>query len=85
MSIFGLHYRLERKAIGLVLGIILVSSIGGLVEIAPLFTIPIGLLAVQLAAAPRRVVVLIVLAEICAGLAVLGITRSDDRATESTL
>jgi hypothetical protein len=53
--------------------------------IAPLFTIPIGLLAVQLAAAPRRVVVLIVLAEICAGLAVLGITRSDDRATEATL
>lgn len=39
MSIFGLHYRLERKAIGLTLGIILVASIGGLVEIAPLFTI----------------------------------------------
>jgi cytochrome c oxidase cbb3-type subunit 2 len=39
VSIFGFHYRLERKAIGLVLGIILVSSIGGLVEIAPLFTI----------------------------------------------
>ena len=39
MSIFGFHYRLERKAIGLVLGIIIVSSIGGLVEIAPLFTI----------------------------------------------
>ncbi|TDR94075.1 cytochrome-c oxidase, cbb3-type subunit II [Enterovirga rhinocerotis] len=36
---FGLHYRLERKAIGLVLAIIGVSSIGGLVEIAPLFTI----------------------------------------------
>jgi cytochrome c oxidase cbb3-type subunit II len=36
---FGLHYRLERKAIGLTLGIILVASIGGLVEIAPLFTI----------------------------------------------
>ncbi|MDB5595372.1 MAG: cytochrome c oxidase, cbb3-type, subunit [Hyphomicrobiales bacterium] len=36
---FGTHYRLERKAIGLVLGIIAVSSIGGLVEIAPLFTI----------------------------------------------
>ena len=36
---FGLHYRLERKAIGLVLAIIIVSSIGGLVEIAPLFTI----------------------------------------------
>lgn len=36
---FGLHYRLERKAIGLTLGIILVASIGGIVEIAPLFTI----------------------------------------------
>lgn len=39
MTLFGFHYRLERKAIGLVLGIILVSSIGGIVEIAPLFTI----------------------------------------------
>jgi cytochrome c oxidase cbb3-type subunit 2 len=39
MSIFGFHYRLERKAIGLALGIIIVASIGGLVEIAPLFTI----------------------------------------------
>jgi cytochrome c oxidase cbb3-type subunit 2 len=39
MSIFGFHYRLERKAIGLVLGIVLVASIGGLFEIAPLFTI----------------------------------------------
>jgi cytochrome c oxidase cbb3-type subunit 2 len=36
---FGLHYRLERKAIGLVIAIIGVASIGGLVEIAPLFTI----------------------------------------------
>ncbi|MEZ5937391.1 MAG: cytochrome-c oxidase, cbb3-type subunit II [Hyphomonadaceae bacterium] len=36
---FGLHYKLERKAIALVLAIIGVSSIGGLVEIAPLFTI----------------------------------------------
>jgi cytochrome c oxidase cbb3-type subunit 2 len=36
---FGLHYRLERKAIGLVVAIIAVASIGGLVEIAPLFTI----------------------------------------------
>lgn len=36
---FGFHYRLERKAIGLVLGIIGVASIGGIVEIAPLFTI----------------------------------------------
>jgi cytochrome c oxidase cbb3-type subunit II len=39
MSIFSFHYKLERKAIGLTLGIILVASIGGLVEIAPLFTI----------------------------------------------
>ena len=39
MSIFGLHYQLERKAIGLVLAIIGVASVGGLVEIAPLFTI----------------------------------------------
>lgn len=39
MSLFGFHYRLERKSIGLALGIILVASIGGLVEIAPLFTI----------------------------------------------
>ncbi|MGE0749751.1 MAG: cytochrome-c oxidase, cbb3-type subunit II [Variibacter sp.] len=36
---FGFHYRLERKAIGMVVGIIAVASIGGLVEIAPLFTI----------------------------------------------
>ena len=36
---FGFHYRLERKAIGFVLAIIGVASIGGLVEIAPLFTI----------------------------------------------
>jgi cytochrome c oxidase cbb3-type subunit 2 len=37
--VFGYHYRLERKAIGLVLAIIGVASIGGIVEIAPLFTI----------------------------------------------
>ena len=36
---FGFHYRLERHAIGFVLMIILVSGIGGFVEIAPLFTI----------------------------------------------
>lgn len=36
---FGLHYNLERHSIGLVIGIIIVASIGGLVEIAPLFTI----------------------------------------------
>jgi cytochrome c oxidase cbb3-type subunit 2 len=33
------HRKLERTAIGFVLAIILVSSIGGIVEIAPLFTI----------------------------------------------
>jgi len=37
--VFGFHYKLERKAIGLVLAIIGVASIGGMVEIAPLFTI----------------------------------------------
>ncbi|WIY52369.1 cytochrome-c oxidase, cbb3-type subunit II [Devosia sp. YIM 151766] len=36
---FGFHYRLERSAIGLVVFIIFVASIGGLIEIAPLFTI----------------------------------------------
>lgn len=39
MSIFGFHYNLERKAIGFTLAIIVAASIGGLVEIAPLFTI----------------------------------------------
>jgi cytochrome c oxidase cbb3-type subunit II len=36
---FGFHYWLERKAVGFALCIVLVASIGGLVEIAPLFTI----------------------------------------------
>ena len=36
---FRLHYWLERKAIGFALAIVLVASIGGAVEIAPLFTI----------------------------------------------
>jgi cytochrome c oxidase cbb3-type subunit II len=36
---FGFHYKLERNSIGLALAIIGVASIGGLVEIAPLFTI----------------------------------------------
>jgi cytochrome c oxidase cbb3-type subunit 2 len=36
---FKTHYRLERYSIGLTVAIILVASIGGLVEIAPLFTI----------------------------------------------
>ena len=36
---FGLHYRLERKATWFVLAIIAAASVGGIVEIAPLFTI----------------------------------------------
>ncbi len=36
---FGIHYRLERKTIGFILAIVGVASIGGAVEIAPLFTI----------------------------------------------
>lgn len=36
---FGLHYNLERSAIGMVLGIVIAASIGGFIEIAPLFTI----------------------------------------------
>ena len=36
---FRLHYWLESKAIGFAVAIMLVASIGGLVEIAPLFTI----------------------------------------------
>lgn len=39
MSLFGFHYRLERKTIPFVLAVVLVASIGGIVEIAPLFTI----------------------------------------------
>ena len=35
---FNLHYRLERKTIGFLLAIIGVASIGGAVEIIPLFT-----------------------------------------------
>jgi len=34
-----LHYNLEKVSMGLVVGIIFAASIGGLVEIAPLFTI----------------------------------------------
>jgi cytochrome c oxidase cbb3-type subunit 2 len=36
---FNFHYRLERSTIGFALAVILVSAIGGFVEIAPLFTI----------------------------------------------
>jgi cytochrome c oxidase cbb3-type subunit 2 len=38
-SFFGAHYRLERYSIGLTIGIIFAASIGGFIEIAPLFTI----------------------------------------------
>jgi cytochrome c oxidase cbb3-type subunit 2 len=37
--VFGLHYRLERRTIRFVLAVMVVAGIGGLVEIAPLFTI----------------------------------------------
>jgi cytochrome c oxidase cbb3-type subunit II len=36
---FGLHYLLERGAISLAVAIVIAASIGGLIEIAPLFTI----------------------------------------------
>ena len=36
---FKFHYKLERNAIGLVLAIVMMASIGGFIEIAPLFTI----------------------------------------------
>lgn len=36
---FKTHYKLERYSIGLAIGIIVMASIGGIVEIAPLFTI----------------------------------------------
>ncbi|HEY6815068.1 MAG TPA: cytochrome-c oxidase, cbb3-type subunit II [Croceibacterium sp.] len=36
---FGTHYKLERKSVGLAVAIMLVASIGGAIEIAPLFTI----------------------------------------------
>ena len=36
---FGSHYKLERKSVGLALAIMVVASIGGAIEIAPLFTI----------------------------------------------
>jgi cytochrome c oxidase cbb3-type subunit 2 len=38
-NMFGLHYKLERHALGFVLAIMVVSAIGGIIEIAPLFTI----------------------------------------------
>jgi cytochrome c oxidase cbb3-type subunit 2 len=36
---FGTHYRIERKSVALAVAIMVVASIGGLIEIAPLFTI----------------------------------------------
>ena len=36
---FKTHYRLERYSIGLAVAITIAASIGGIVEIAPLFTI----------------------------------------------
>jgi len=36
---FKFHYNLERNAIGFVVAIVVVASIGGFIEIAPLFTI----------------------------------------------
>lgn len=36
---FGTHYKLERHSIALAIAIIIVSGIGGFIEIAPLFTI----------------------------------------------
>jgi cytochrome c oxidase cbb3-type subunit 2 len=39
MGLFGLHYKLERKTMSLAIGIIIAASIGGLIEIVPLFTI----------------------------------------------
>lgn len=38
-GVFGLQYRLERYSLGLAIAIIVAGSIGGAVEIAPLFTI----------------------------------------------
>ncbi|MBW7922608.1 MAG: cytochrome-c oxidase, cbb3-type subunit II [Rubellimicrobium sp.] len=37
--VLRLHYNLEKMSVGLVVGIIVAASIGGIVEIAPLFTI----------------------------------------------
>jgi cytochrome c oxidase cbb3-type subunit 2 len=39
MAFFGSHYKLERYSIGFAVAILAVASIGGIVEIAPLFTI----------------------------------------------
>lgn len=39
MSFFKFHYNLEKNSVGFVIAITLAASVGGLVEIAPLFTI----------------------------------------------
>lgn len=39
MPLFKAHYNLEKHSVALVIAIILAASVGGLVEIAPLFTI----------------------------------------------
>ena len=39
MSLFKAHYNLEKHSVGFVVAIILAASVGGLVEILPLFTI----------------------------------------------
>ncbi|SMX48795.1 cytochrome-c oxidase, cbb3-type subunit II [Maliponia aquimaris] len=39
MPLLKLHYNLEKHSIGLVVAIILAASVGGIIEIAPLFTI----------------------------------------------
>jgi cytochrome c oxidase cbb3-type subunit 2 len=36
---FGLHYKLERNSVGFALAVVVAASIGGIVEISPLFTI----------------------------------------------
>ena len=38
-KLFATHYKVDRNSIALVVGIVIMASIGGLVEIAPLFTI----------------------------------------------
>jgi len=39
MPLFKIHYNLEKNSVGFVIAIIVAASVGGLVEIAPLFTI----------------------------------------------
>jgi cytochrome c oxidase cbb3-type subunit 2 len=39
MGMFRSHYKLERYSIGFAVAILMVASVGGIVEIAPLFTI----------------------------------------------